>query len=296
MKTKPMTFFIFIFAVGLLSACGSSGPSRDLPAALQEAQENNGSEQINVVVELPTQAVAASEALASAVEQVADNEAAVVELQATVDGLNETISELSPETSTLEDAGEPAVNIEAVSAEIEVAPAEASVTTDQPAPTPAPVQPVQPVPTVPITDMESLNARMSQAVPDENGQITVSISESELNQVLQSLGTRSNGATASNVSINFSNELIIFEADITRPANGRLFISFLPYVSGGTLQFEVVEVSLDGNRVPNAVVASAEATLNSTLGEAMNQLPQNVVLVDIVVGEGLMTIFGQVQN
>jgi hypothetical protein len=44
--------------------------------------------------------------------------------------------------------------------------------------------------------------------------------------------------------------------------------------------------------VPTVILSSAEATLNSTLGEAMNSIPANFTLQSIVMGEGTMTVSG----
>ncbi|MEM7799556.1 MAG: hypothetical protein AAF633_10230 [Chloroflexota bacterium] len=291
-KTNLFFYLYSMLAILVLSGCGGSTPAA---ASLLESRANNGSDQINVVVELPTEAVAASAALADTVQTLAENQENVADLQVTVESMADTLSEIATEiTPTLESAVAPtAVVVDAQPDAIPETNVEVAVATR------VPQQPPAPAPTpIPIyaTDLDSLKAKMSQAVPDENGQVSVTINQDELNQVIQSATDLSQADNISNVTFRFTGGMIIFEATITRPVSGDLYISFVPYVSGNTLQFEVAEVSLDGKRVPPATVAMAEATLNSTLGEAMNQLPQNVILTDIIVGEGYMTVLGQVQG
>ena len=287
-KIKKSRFLGCLVALGMLSACGGSGLE---PNRLSRVGQEIDTESINVVVELPTEVLAVRETLADTVELAASTEATVAELQTTIEALTAATPQATELlTPTRETAPEIAPAEGVSEATNESLQSEPVVSSDQP-----PAAANSGSTTIIVTDASSLNAKIAGTTPDENGEIAVTITEEELNNVLANSGTRPNAGVSGAVA-RLTGGMIIFEADVTRPTSGRLILSFLPYVNNGALQFEIVEVSLDGNRVPPAMIATAEATLNSTLGEALNQLPNHILLVDIIIGEGTMTMIGQVQN
>jgi hypothetical protein len=72
-----------------------------------------------------------------------------------------------------------------------------------------------------------------------------------------------------------------------------LTIAFRPLVVDGRLQFEVMSAAIGSIQVPPSLLATAEATLNTTLNEAMANMPNNVILQDITIGEGTMSLSGR---
>lgn len=156
---------------------------------------------------------------------------------------------------------------------------------------PTAVPPTAPPITGPATDMDSLRAKMNTAVADEAGNVTVTITDDELTQVIQSANATGGQANVSNPTVQFTAGTIVLSVELSEPS-GTLEATFQPYVNNGVLQFEIVTASLNGRNVPPTLLATAETTLNSTLGEAMGNLPPAVQLTDVVVGEGTLTVMG----
>jgi hypothetical protein len=159
------------------------------------------------------------------------------------------------------------------------------------------------LPTLPAqanVGMQELQAVFASAKPDENGNISVTITDDQLNKAIQmgqqagqQLSTpRASGI--SNVAITFTPEKILFEAELSGSNSGKLVVEFVPSVVNGVLQFEVTSATLGGIKVPKLVLDAAEETLNSTLSEAMSQMPENAALQDVQLGDGTLTVIGKV--
>ena len=149
---------------------------------------------------------------------------------------------------------------------------------------------------IPGLDIDALKERFALAQPDENGNVSVTITEDELNQALQasqSIATQT-GRTLQiqNAQATLTSGNIILAGNVTEPVTADLSVSFQPQVANGILQFEVVSATVGGVTVPPSLLQSAEATLNSTLGEAMGNLPSQVILQDVIIGEGTITVVG----
>lgn len=149
---------------------------------------------------------------------------------------------------------------------------------------------------IPGLDINALRERFSSVQPDENGNVSVTITDAELNQAIQAsqAAAAQAGATLQiqNAQATFTGGNIVLAGNVTEPIAADLNVTFRPYVAGATLQFEVVSATVGGIAVPAPLLQSAEATLNSTLGEAINSLPAQVVLQDVIMGEGTMTVVG----
>lgn len=149
---------------------------------------------------------------------------------------------------------------------------------------------------IPGLDINALRERFSSVQPDENGNVSVTITDAELNQAIQAsqAAAAQAGATLQiqNAQATFTGGNIVLAGKVTEPIVADLNVTFRPYVAGATLQFEVVSATVGGIAVPAPLLQSAEATLNSTLGEAINSLPAQVVLQDVIMGEGTMTVVG----
>lgn len=144
-------------------------------------------------------------------------------------------------------------------------------------------------------DLGALGEKFSTIQPDENGNFTVTITDTELNDALQRAEESQAAPGSSPVSqplIIFTGGNIVLMGNVTQPIEAQLTVSFRPVVVDGDLQFEVVSATLGAVNVPAAILSSAESTLNSTLGQAMNNIPSNLTLQSIVMGEGTMTVSG----
>jgi hypothetical protein len=148
-----------------------------------------------------------------------------------------------------------------------------------------------------LPDTSSLRQKFAQAQPDENGSISITITDDEVNEAIQ---FKQNAAAEAgqeqpleNTAVTFTGGSIILTGNITSPITAQLTVVFRPYVADGILQFEVVSATLGSITVPAALLSASEATLNNTLNEAMGSLPANYTLQEVLMNEGTMTINGR---
>lgn len=149
---------------------------------------------------------------------------------------------------------------------------------------------------IPLPDSSILRERFSGLQPDESGNITVTITEAQMNQALQqgqdAAAAQGQEQQMQNIQVAFSDGRIILSGAITTPINGTLTVTFRPYIREGDLQFEVIEAAVNEQQVPNAVLQTASATLNGALGTAANELPANVAWQSVTVSDGALTLTG----
>lgn len=132
--------------------------------------------------------------------------------------------------------------------------------------------------------------------PDANGNVTFTITETEINLVLQArqlfgTGNENDANTAvQDGVIRFQNGLITFEGDLLQPIAGRVQLSFQPSVVAGQLQLDVVSAQVGNTAVPPATVAGVASTISGIVNTAVGQLPNGITLKQIGVGQGLLTL------
>jgi hypothetical protein len=142
---------------------------------------------------------------------------------------------------------------------------------------------------------EAIQERFATLKPDEDGNFSVSINESEINQLLkiQELLTGPiPGNPLRNTVIDFREDVIVFTADVYEPLVGQLDVRFNPYIDEGRVRFAVIDASLGEKDAPQATLDAAEETLNRTLGAAIGYLPGGLRPHEISVTSGQLTIFG----
>lgn len=140
-------------------------------------------------------------------------------------------------------------------------------------------------------ELANLREQFESVELGEDGQVTLTITEEEINQLLRLRETLSViPSRLQNVAIQFEAETVVLTANVAEPVNGLLTVSFRPHVEEGTLQFELVTATLGNFQVPAALLQSAESTVNSTLGQVVNQLPSNLQVVSVAVADGAMTV------
>lgn len=138
--------------------------------------------------------------------------------------------------------------------------------------------------------MDDLDALFSTVQPDGNGSISVTMTDDQLNAAIAAGQSTGQGSgQIQNVSFTFVPGAIVMTGDVTQPVQASLSVTFAPYVSNGVLQFDITQASLGNIQVPPATLDQAEVALNSTLGKAVTQLPANVTLQSVTVGDGVMT-------
>ncbi|MCI0394885.1 MAG: DUF2993 domain-containing protein [Chloroflexi bacterium] len=144
-------------------------------------------------------------------------------------------------------------------------------------------------------NINALQEKLAGIQPDANGNFTVTITDDEVNQViLAQQQLAGNQQTAlQNPLVTFIGGNIVLTGDVTQPIVAPLAVVFRPAVVDGVLQFELISATLGSIQVPETLLAGAESTLNSSLGQALNQMPAGVQLQEILMGEGTMTITGR---
>lgn len=149
---------------------------------------------------------------------------------------------------------------------------------------------------VSLPDGSALAERFAALQPDESGNVTITVTEAQMNQALQQgeerAAAQGQEQQVQNIQVTFNDGRIILSGNITAPINGTLTVTFRPYVMNGNLQFEAVEATINEQRVPNAVLQTASATMNGTLGTAANELPNNITWQSVTVSDGVLTLNG----
>jgi hypothetical protein len=143
----------------------------------------------------------------------------------------------------------------------------------------------------------ALSEPVGTAVVDEAGNVRVTVSDDELNRLINA---RLNQAAETggqlplqNMRVTFTGGSIHLAADVTQPVSGRLSVNFRPQVIDGAPRLELISASFGGISVPPALLQTAESILNVTLVDALDALPATAQLHEIVVGEGSLTLVGR---
>ena len=143
-------------------------------------------------------------------------------------------------------------------------------------------------------DPASLQERFANVQFDGNGNVSVTITEEEVNLALQQgeqvAAQNGQASPLQSPYLDLTNGNIVLTGDLTQPVQAALAATFRPVVVNNVLQFEIVSATLGGIQVPPAILSSVQTNLNSTLGVAFSNLPGNIILKEVQMGEGTMTI------
>lgn len=139
---------------------------------------------------------------------------------------------------------------------------------------------------------EQLRQKIASARPDENGNVTVTITDDEINQAIEvkDQAAADQPATFQNPAVAFSGGNILLTGDLTKPIPAELVATFEPVIVDGLAQVDLRSVSLRGLPIPPQALGSVEQSLNNALREMMASLPADYAVQSIDVGEGTMTI------
>lgn len=140
-------------------------------------------------------------------------------------------------------------------------------------------------------DMEALRQKAANAQPDADGNITINLTDEELNQAITLRAGRAGEAPAlQDPDLTFTDGNVVMVAQVQQPVQGELRAAFQPVVSDGQLRLFLTSVNVGGIPVPTALLASVEATINSSLATALVVIPNNYSLREVTVGGGTLTI------
>ncbi|MFQ5434669.1 MAG: hypothetical protein ACE5FD_07315 [Anaerolineae bacterium] len=139
------------------------------------------------------------------------------------------------------------------------------------------------------SDLQALKEKFAAVTPDENGNITITVTQDEMNQAIAAKQAQSPDNALQGAQVAFTSGNIVLTG-IVSDSGAALAVVFRPSVVNGVLQFEVLSATIGNINVPPVLLTAAEATLNATLSEAIGGLPPTFTLQSVVIGEGAMTL------
>lgn len=142
------------------------------------------------------------------------------------------------------------------------------------------------------TPAVTLKDRLSEMRPDENGNVTISITEAELTRALTFYKPASEDGLRDS-RIQLRDGLIILEAEIDRPREGTtLTVNFQPEIVDDDVKLTIVNASAGGIDVPRVMLNSAEARINNTLLIALKAIPGDIAFTRASANGGVLLITG----
>lgn len=130
--------------------------------------------------------------------------------------------------------------------------------------------------------------------PDANGNVHMTITETELNLVLQSSTLFADENEANEAlqatTARMTAGTIRLSGTVERPVAGLLTITLQPLIIDNQIQFQIINAALNDNGLPQFIINTAQTTLDSTLNSTITSMPGNVIVKNIYIGEGYMTI------
>ncbi len=131
--------------------------------------------------------------------------------------------------------------------------------------------------------------------PDASGLYHVDVTEEEFNQIIttQLAGPSGGASPIQNAVVAIENGSIVLDGDVTQPLATSISVTFRPIVENGDLRFDVSRASLGGFPASGGLLTTVENTLNSSISTETLGLPSNIILQEILVGDGIMTILAR---
>jgi hypothetical protein len=145
-------------------------------------------------------------------------------------------------------------------------------------------------------DGEYLNRKAQSLRPDANGNVTLTLTETELNLLLQwrqlFAASEPSGepAPVQDGQVSLQNGQILFAGDLLQPLAGRVEIGFVPTVVQGQLGLTVVSAQVGNTAVPPFILTSITDSLTGIINPALAQLPNGIILKQITVSDGTLTL------
>ena len=146
-----------------------------------------------------------------------------------------------------------------------------------------------------LPSSEEIAGSFASAIPEGNTPINITITDAQLNeQIATQQATVQQQANIDNLSARFSGGNIILSGMLNQPISGQINIVFRPYLVGNTIQFEVVSATFGNMNVPGVGLSAVQSALNDTLVGTLNNLPATITIQQLVVGDGVMTVVGNI--
>jgi hypothetical protein len=146
-------------------------------------------------------------------------------------------------------------------------------------------------------DFSQLTEKLNSARPDANGNLSVTLNESDLNHLLQlRYLVMSADPELRDATVRFEAGLIHLSGNVPLPLPVGVTLSLRPVVADGKFELEIADASLGPLEAPEVVLSFASNLVSSALSDAIRRLPEGFQLQSVIIGEGLLTISGRVSN
>lgn len=143
-------------------------------------------------------------------------------------------------------------------------------------------------------DVDALRQKVSEARPGPDGNITLELTDEELNRAIDVRAGRAGQEPAmQDPDLTFADGNVVLVSRVQQPVQGELTAVFQPVVSNGQLRLFLTDVTVGGIPVPPVLLSSVEATINASLATLLSALPDDYMLSDIAIGAGTMTIIAR---
>jgi hypothetical protein len=150
---------------------------------------------------------------------------------------------------------------------------------------------------VPTPDLTELTERLAAARPDENGNLSVTLNEAELNQLLQlRYLVLSAEPELRDAAVRFSAGEIELHGTVPLPLPVGVKLTLRPEVADGQFDLAIIDAALGPIQAPEAVLRFAGNILSDALHEIIRRLPEGFQLQSIEVDEGSLIISGKING
>ena len=148
-----------------------------------------------------------------------------------------------------------------------------------------------------LPSSEEIAGSFVSAIPEGNTPINITITDAQLNeQIVAQQATVQQQANIDNLFARFLGGNVILTGMLNEPISGQINIVFRPYLVGNTIQFEVVSATFGNMSVPAVGLSAVQSALNDTLVGTLNNLPATITIQELFVGDGVMTVVGNIVN
>lgn len=146
-------------------------------------------------------------------------------------------------------------------------------------------------------DTAYLEEKFASVIANDNGNISVTLMEEEVNAVLlmreQAAIEAGETRQIRNVRIDFQgNGTLLLLGDIQEPFVAQLVVAFRPVLNNGELTFDIESAEIGRADVPAFLLDAMETTINNNLTAAINSLPANVTVSNVVIDDVSLILTG----
>ena len=146
-------------------------------------------------------------------------------------------------------------------------------------------------------DTAYLEEKFASVIANDNGNISVTLLEEEVNAVLllreQATIDAGQPGQIRNVRVDFqANGTLLLLGDIDEPFVAQLVVAFRPVLNNGELTFDIESAEIGRVDVPASVLGVMEGTINNSLTQAINNLPANVAITGVTIDDTSMSVTG----